>query len=461
MSRFDRQWHGPIATVRPFLLSRALLVMLAFDLWVLRLPRAGRYGVDGFNVAHFGWLDAWQPLPTPELYGGLSAVTGLLALHLAFAGPSRSGLALLAVLHTYGWAMSQHDSYQHHYLLSWLLVALIFFPARDPAPTAGPRDTGTDAPLLASAWAYLLFGTTVALTYGFTVLAKLEPTWLSGHTLRGLGDLPLLLLPFLHVAAAIGLPDDAFWRSIAVLVVAMEGLLSLAYLLAPLLDRTDRRSVRLLAGVALGCAVVLHGSIELAGLHIGWFSYYMLLVAGVHFLPSQWLLAPVAAVSFLKEAAARRWGWKPSVGTAGDGGRTRGRAWARSSVWALVAAMVLVVIGFMVDLPGLSATSWIAALVVLSLPSATVVLGRVPDGRRPGATCLAIVVMAICLTQSLRVGDVRLAVQFDLYRKWGADLARLGYLEDALGMYQKAQRYAPSGESRREAIEILERRLER
>ena len=39
---------------------------------------AGRYGADGFNVAHFALLDAYQSLPTPELYIGVLIMVAIL-----------------------------------------------------------------------------------------------------------------------------------------------------------------------------------------------------------------------------------------------------------------------------------------------------------------------------------------------------------------------------------------------
>ena len=62
MTAWDRYWFGPVAAVRPYVLERAVLFLLALDSWVQFVPHGGRYGAGGFNVAHFLWLDAIQPL---------------------------------------------------------------------------------------------------------------------------------------------------------------------------------------------------------------------------------------------------------------------------------------------------------------------------------------------------------------------------------------------------------------
>ena len=249
---FDRFFFTPVAPVRPYLLLRLLLLVLAFDCWVDLIPHAGRYGVGEFNVAHFAVLD-WLPTPTPGLYIGLLLLTGWLALVMAMR-PARAGLAVLFGLYTYGWAMSMLDSYQHHYLISLLLFSCIWFPtpaatevfghadddderdvplarlvggallvlalAETTMATAGVRTPlvdmvgdsglriglratlilggallvlflGDDTPLRpkrTSAWGYVSFCVTCALVYFYTAVTKLEPDWRQGHALRRLGD---------------------------------------------------------------------------------------------------------------------------------------------------------------------------------------------------------------------------------------------------------------------------------
>jgi len=181
---WDGYWFGPVAAVRPYLLTRTALLMLAFDLWLLRVPSGGlRMSLDGFNVAHFQWLDSVQPLPTPGLYIGIVLLAGMVAFVWALVDAGLWTRALLTLLYAYTWMMSQLDSYQHHYFLSLVLVAFVFFP-RVRAFDLYPADQGgvgqqrlNASQRTINSWAYVLLGVNVAILYLFTAINKLEPGW--------------------------------------------------------------------------------------------------------------------------------------------------------------------------------------------------------------------------------------------------------------------------------------------
>ena len=131
---------APVAPTRPYLLTRGLLILLAFDCWLGLVPRAAYYD-GGFNVAHFAWLDAIQPTPSAALYLTLVLGAGLLALVMALSRPSRLGMAVLLTAYTYAWLMSMLDNYQHHYLMSLFLFTLIFVPHRTAVDVFGLVDS--------------------------------------------------------------------------------------------------------------------------------------------------------------------------------------------------------------------------------------------------------------------------------------------------------------------------------
>src|SRR5262249_8829724 len=146
---------------------RIVLCLLAFDVWILEVPLGWRYGMNGFNVAHFAWLDALQPLPSPALYVGMMLATGVVALVCAFRDTSRWTRVLLLVLYTYGWMMSLLDIFQHHYLLSLILTMFVFFPrARLVDLYRAPR--GTEPRPAVETWAYVLLGATMFIVYVYT-----------------------------------------------------------------------------------------------------------------------------------------------------------------------------------------------------------------------------------------------------------------------------------------------------
>ena len=128
MNRWDRHWFGPVSAIRPYLFQKLFMLLIATDAVVLMTERGARYGVDGFNVAHFRWLDAFQPFPTADWYVGVLMLAATTALVQFFAGSTRLRGAILVILYTYAWAMSRHDSYLHHYMASLILMAIVFFP---------------------------------------------------------------------------------------------------------------------------------------------------------------------------------------------------------------------------------------------------------------------------------------------------------------------------------------------
>ncbi|HEX2678551.1 MAG TPA: hypothetical protein VHM19_17990, partial [Polyangiales bacterium] len=109
MNAFERYFHGEHRAVRPYVLGKVFLSMVALDTWMLMIGHAGRYGVDGFNVAQFRWLDRITPLPSAALYVGVLVLTGLLALAIALAGTHPLACLALFLLYTFSWSMSMLD----------------------------------------------------------------------------------------------------------------------------------------------------------------------------------------------------------------------------------------------------------------------------------------------------------------------------------------------------------------
>lgn len=322
----------PVAAVRPYLVLKATLLLLAFDVWLTRASYGYRYGMGGFNVAHFAWLDAIQPDVSPAIYVAVVTLTGLLGVVLALAPRApRWLIGITFLLHTWSWAMSMLDSYQHHYLLSIVLLALAFFPrltaeeallapsatAPEPAPPKkrGKRDAKkptapakpsarADRPLLAAvptvpAWAYVALSASIAIVYAYTAYAKTADEWLTGAALQrvlGLGPGGVVrangvdrIAAFRELAGALGLRGETFWWFMGHSVVLVQMICAAGYLLAPFRDVARSLPLRIFFGVALATALSFHFGAEYMELKIGWFSGYMILYAAVFFLPGRWL----------------------------------------------------------------------------------------------------------------------------------------------------------------------------
>ena len=488
---FDRYFFGAVAPVRPYLLLRLSLLLLAFDCWVDLIPHAGRYGVGDFNVAHFWFLEI-LPTPTPGIYIGTMVLCGWLAMVMAVR-PARAGLALLFGLYTYGWSMSMLDSYQHHYLISLLLFSFMFFPVPAATEVFGPTGTakaaperdlglwrvvggllllvvvadatmaacGVRAPLdrifgessllmgaratvillgallifmvdegpksegkRGSAWAYVSVCVTCAIVYGYTAITKLSKDWREGHALRRLGNSDA----FQELQAqAIGdeglplfgtMPVDDFWKLMATGAILVQLVSAVGYLIAARQDALQGWKRYLVAAFGLA-PLSFHIGAERMALEIGWFSYYMLLVLFVVFLPVE-VLRPVGA--------AFSWPARFLRDRLGDRGRSPWLFLALGLVASVPAAMVL-------DLPGAAVAGGVlAAVLVLG-----VVLAdrkeRLADARGWG---MGAFVAGVCMWASITMlNDVR----YDYYRFVGGDHRRRGELVEALDAYEKANAY--------------------
>ena len=432
MTAWDRYWFGPVAAVRPYVLERAVLFLLALDSWVQFVPHGGRYGAGGFNVAHFLWLDAIQPLPSPALHVGLVLIVGGLAWVIACTGGNCSLRVLLLVLYTYGWAMSRLDAYQHHYLLSLLLGAFVFFPALEAANVldAGARRI--------SAWAYVVVAANLAIVYTFAAVTKTEAVWASGAVLQQVtGGSRWFQSVWSWVLHESGVRGDVLWEVLARAVAVMQILIASAYVVAVRADASRARWVRLLAWAALVAAVGFHGSLLSFPIEIRWFSYYMIAVAGAFFLPERALDTIVRLATFplrMVAASAARWS------------ATRFQAVAVAASASCIVALV----GSQLDLPGGTAAGLICAgaLAALGLVAAL--------GTNPEPAAVAAAAGALVLAVAVRV----LPVRFEYYLYVVADLQRRGDAAQVLAAYQKAEPYAPRGQSRERQIEALRRQLE-
>jgi hypothetical protein len=469
-----RPFLAPYHPVRAVLLRRGLYLLLAFDAWLVMLEHGGRYGAGGFNVAHFAWLDALVGVPTPGLYVGLLVAAGLWALTLAFVRPAWPEKLGLALIYTASWAISLHDSYQHHYLLSWLLLWCAVLPepscadARDPA--APPR----------RAIGLSLGAFTCAIVYAFTALSKTSAEWRSGAVLaritggelEGAGNTGLLG-PLIHGASELtGSPARRIYALLSWSLVGVQLVIALAYAVSPGRDlprpgaesspvskskragtraskaktgtpsATGWRTLRArLCGLGLLCAGAFHLTAELAHVfEIGWFSYYMLWTALT-------LLAPAGFLSLLARVLAPR-----TFTALWERVLARGRGQATLAWASALLSALLLTCGVRLDLPGALAGCGALAALLAGVAWRCALRGQVtalaPWMRAAGLACLALWA-SVGLTQ----------VRFDFYRRWAGELVQLGELEQALALYRKAEDHAPPGKSRARRIEQLERQL--
>ncbi|MGH7846259.1 MAG: HTTM domain-containing protein [Candidatus Binatia bacterium] len=445
---WERYWFAPVAAVRPYLLVKAVLLLLAFDVWLLRVTNGAQFALEDFNVAHFYWLDVVQPVFTPPVYTGLLLSTGMFALYCALMGANRIALALLALSYTYSWAVSMLDGYQHHYFLSLVLLACVFFPrlrAQDFYQTK-PADAGdariplgasTTPTRRVSAWGYVLLGVNVAIVYFFTAITKgTDERFLNGEIIRQLSGKKQLLQPLETWLIEVGVSSDAFWQALAIGTISLEIFLAVAYLLSVKQDGVRRRWLKILSRLGLVAIIVFHGlgNELLFALRIGWFSYYMIALGCVYFLPES-ILWPLGRI--LTWPALRFSDMWSSLTAALDRRSARLTS-CLNVVFAFTGAAAISIIGFALDLPGATTVCLLLAFSLVTIAVASLPLRRQREAMRyVFGGSLAVGLMWTSITLSM--------VRFDYYDRVGAFHQYRGDRQAAIEAYEKAIRYVPIG----------------
>lgn len=481
-ARVERFVFGEVARARPFLLARGLLAMLGLDCVIELVPHGGRYGIGDFNVAHFGVLDALQPTPSPAIYVGLMFACAMLALTQALAGPRRAGVLGLAALYTYAWAMSLLDAYQHHYLLSLLLVSVALFPRetiddvvraparsapvevegarpvvaraerrdrrakkkpepRATAPVPQKATTPRGRPPTTSAFGYVSFALTCTIVYFYTAVTKLEADFRTGAALARIVS-PESLDVF---RAAIGRPEmdpaDAF-RLLATGAIALQLVTAAGILYA--LGQDRRPGPRWLPPLLGLAPIAFHLGADAIELEIGWFSYYMLFVHVVLFAPALWLDAVARALRAVVQAVRELVGEVTPSRVAGT----------------LAALLGLATVPLLhdLDLPGVKGAAIASGAVVTLVGAFAVLRARPTDAvRTTTAALVAACALRLAVTHGPVLGADASEVRYDFYRFVGGDSRRRGDYDAARDAYAKARAYAPD----RAARARMESRLER
>lgn len=246
-ARWDALWAGEVDPL--------VYAILRVGVATLVLLRVSDWTAPFLQLDHHAWVSGLDhapgadPAETPwlemPLVPGLPSPHGLVAAALAWARLPLAGLVLLGIrarpaallLAIAGYGLMALDAarYFHHLHLLWLSCALVALTPCD-ARLAVIRRGGPSAPR----WPLTLWRLQALVIYGAAGLAKLDPRWLDGTSLRLIAE----RFPFEGVFwdAGLGLVGHA---GMATAIALWE--LALVPLLA-------WRKTRLL-GVALGLAL--------------------------------------------------------------------------------------------------------------------------------------------------------------------------------------------------------------
>jgi hypothetical protein len=331
--------------------------------------------------------------------------------------------------------MSMLDSYQHHYFVSLIMLCMIFFPRLTLAEATSAR---------ASGFGFNLLGASISVLYVFTSVAKMDTQWCQGHTLQRISQAGRIFGPLAARLSEHGLSTSTFWSLVSTSVIPVELLIALGYALAVVQDVTERLWLRRSMLVFFAVAVSLHVGAEFLKLEIGWFSYYMLVLAATFLLPE-----PVYA--FIGRALAPLAQW---LARSPEAHAPAQQPQTFEVVLVSVCASGLVFgTAYLLDLPGARAAAIVAIVGLAALVTVALAKQRTSAAR---GSALALGFSALLMWGAIANTDVR----WDYYRFLGGDLQRRGELQNALDAYVRGERYAPKGSSRRQSIDNLRRQLD-
>jgi len=407
---------GRLATLRV-----VLFTVFGLDQLALMSAHGWRYGADTFNVAHADWLGLLLGPTSAEIHTAIYLFTGFLSLCVAAGLAVRFSLVLMTVLYSYNYFSSMLDGYQHHYLMAWLLLLSLWVPFhRAPGLGAGL----VTAPRLKGLGIRLLYAQ-VSIVYLFTAITKFDRDWLNGWALEQQISSPGVRDFVESFGALVGAGELGSYGIVAHAVMVWQLLVSISFL------------VPKLRPFACVTGPLFHGMVEVIGLEIRWFSYYMIALYYLLLFPDSWYRATSSWLARPLEPARRlleRLSSGPLGAPVGGPGWTWGTA---------VIAAVLV---WQLPLPG-------ARLASLGVGAAVVAasVGRVlPLGAHGVQVLAAALVLGVPLVSG---------AAFDCYRYQGNDRVRQQDLDGAIVSYQLAVEIKPGAGSRHHKLaELLVRR---
>ncbi|MEZ4288642.1 MAG: hypothetical protein R3A47_10985 [Polyangiales bacterium] len=436
---WNRFFYGPIVAARPFLLIKSLLSILAFDCWINLLPQAGRYSIGGFNTAHFAILDRWIAEPTPRLYGAVIMLTGVLSLASVIGRVHRFTIALITLLFTFAWTMSLLDSSPLHYLVSLILFCFCFWKPTTASELSRPQGNVR----MESCWPYVLFTVSLAIAYAYAAAWRLYFRIADPTSLRLIAP-PTKIDSLLGVLKRIGLGSENVTNILPYILIALLTLSAAGYFFASPRDRDGSTRLSFIWPWLALAPISVHVFAYKMDLHLGWSLAYACAFALVTFLPartvdelSRWFSGPLRSLSARVDRTVLS---LPET-----------QSNLLTLLAGVVAAVLSLVVGWTLGLPGSFITGAIVALVIAAL-TLRQWIGDAPWWR---GWIVSLGLAIVVLGGTAAVGTTR----FDYYRFSAVDHSQRGEYETALELYEKANRYAPAGEDRKAQEERVRRLL--
>ena len=408
--RWDRFWmENDVLRVRLTAFRVVFFGLLAYDMWILMLPHAPRYGVDGFNVSHIPGLDAVLPVPTPALVTVLYLLGGFLAFRCAIGIATRSSLYALTAIYGGVYFWSQSDSYQHHYLIALVLLLCWFLPHEALPGVDHPAQTGGSSPRVRS-WAARLIYTEISIVYFYTAVTKTTQYWMDGWALDRIIQTEDMRGFLLWWTDALGVEPIAAYAFTSHSILIWQYFVALAFL------------VPRLRGLACITGPLFHVLVEVIDLKIGWFSYYMIGLYYILLFPDHWFQAIARPLGRLLKPLEPTW---QAI--------TRGSTVSvnQATFTAIAAGLVSAILIF-----GGAGVDGAPALALLV--GAAITASLWPRAGRPSARTVARAALQVGMIASMVVSMRWTGAVYDYHRYWAGDAHRRGDLQSAAKHYRDA-----------------------
>lgn len=376
-------WLGFEITWAKLVFARVVFfALLALDA-LLNYSHAPRYGAGDFNVAQLVIFDPIAPERPGFAVGQLLCAYAFVLVACGVA--TRWVLPIATAI--YGWLYfgSQLDSYQHHYLVSLILLLACFVPWERPADVVPATRIRS--------WAVRLILVQLGILYFWAAISKLDAAWFDGSTLS----------QQIHGSLASLINATVKWKVASSLVVLTEFTLAVTV--------WNKRTWWIAAPLGLA----LHLGIVWSGLEIGLFAWLML---GLYIL-----VIPDA----VWVAIANRLETVRGIRRVVADWFTGALGWATLVICAALSIVLILVARFDYARPvGVVLLGVLVALSIRTRPIARLALAHL----------LAFTLWTVV--------DRSTSTAADYYRFWGGSSRRLGDPKTAEHAYRKMTEVAPN-----------------
>ncbi len=406
--------------------------LLGVDQLYLMVEKGYRYGTANFNVAHFDVLDRILPSPQASVHTAIYLICGFLALRIAAGIAVRTSLAVLTPLYSYAYFSSMNDGYQHHYLMCWLLLISCAIPFHRTSGVDYVPDPDT-SPRRFRSWGVQLLYAQVAIVYLFTATTKATGQWLDGWALERQIGTPWLRDWLAAAERGLGLGEHGIYAVIAHAVLLWQIVVAAAFLIPRL------RPFACVTGP------LFHIMVEVIGLEIRWFSYYMIALYYLMLFPESWYAFFARGVARALRPAATGWRWLVQARPI--------HADTRLGI-VVLGAIACAGFSFAGVLPGT-----IGVAVVLAI--AVVTADYLSAADHQGSRTFVRVGFQIALALAVFAIPHYTSVGYHYYRQKGGDLTMRGQIPAAIEAYKQAIELRPGPDSRHEKLARLQLQLGR